>query len=151
MEMQLTAPKNVGGRPSIYTEELASTILRRISLGETLRTICKDEGMPDRGTVRNWMTNDHEGFFNRYIQARHSQAEEWADGIREKAENATSENYKVVELQVKTDQWLMARNHPRFTDKIQQEHSGSVKYEVVTGVPEPEKASGENNRGLDEF
>ena len=42
------------GRHSIYTPELAAAICDRISRGEPLEIICRDEGMPHAMTVHDW-------------------------------------------------------------------------------------------------
>jgi hypothetical protein len=47
--------KNKGGRPSLYRPALLEAIRLRLSKGEPLAAICRDEGMPDDDTVRNWM------------------------------------------------------------------------------------------------
>lgn len=44
-----------GGRPSKYTQELVQAIAARLSRGEPLAKICRDDGMPEPNTVRNWM------------------------------------------------------------------------------------------------
>ena len=48
------APKKTG-RPSRYTPELAQEICDRISKGEPLLQICKDDRMPERRTVYDWL------------------------------------------------------------------------------------------------
>lgn len=62
------------GRPTIYSDELADTIYHRIAKGESLLAICKDEGMPSRITVHQWVL-DNEDFSNKYARARELQAE----------------------------------------------------------------------------
>ena len=42
------------GRPSGYNETIAAEIVRRLSNGEPLKKMCKDEHMPDYTTVLNW-------------------------------------------------------------------------------------------------
>lgn len=44
------------GRPSTYTEEVAESICARLSTGEPLAQICRDEGMPGYRTVYDWMS-----------------------------------------------------------------------------------------------
>ena len=43
-----------GGRPSLYSQELADRICHRLSQGEPLAKICRDDDMPDYSTVRRW-------------------------------------------------------------------------------------------------
>ena len=43
------------GRPSKYTPELAEEICQRISTGEPLRKICRDEWMPEWRTFYDWV------------------------------------------------------------------------------------------------
>ena len=47
-------PKKTG-RPSKHTPELAAEICDRISRGEPLLQICKDDRMPERRTVYDWL------------------------------------------------------------------------------------------------
>lgn len=42
------------GRPSSFTVELATVICGRLSQGEPLAQICRDEGMPHPSTFRDW-------------------------------------------------------------------------------------------------
>lgn len=46
------------GRPSKYTPELAEEICQRLSEGEPLRQICRDEHMPAWQKVYEWMDKD---------------------------------------------------------------------------------------------
>ncbi len=72
--------KHPGGRPSTYTEEKACEILRRLTIGESLRSICRDENMPAIETVYYWMMKRPE-FSTQYARAREEQAETYADEI----------------------------------------------------------------------
>jgi hypothetical protein len=51
------APKKTG-RPSRYTPEIAQEIFHRISTGEPLLQICKEDRMPHRQTVYDWLERD---------------------------------------------------------------------------------------------
>lgn len=42
-------------RPSIYTDEIINEICARLSEGEPLAQICRDEGMPAYRTVKDWI------------------------------------------------------------------------------------------------
>jgi len=51
-------PKGSGGRPSKYTPELAAEICERLSNGEPLRQICRDDHMPAWQKIYEWMKRD---------------------------------------------------------------------------------------------
>lgn len=70
------------GRPSLYSEDLASTILERLACGESLRAICRDESMPDRSSVMRWAVRD-DRFRVRYTHARELQTAAWLDEIHD--------------------------------------------------------------------
>lgn len=42
------------GRLTLYTDEISAEILERLSAGEPLAQICRDEGMPRVRTVSDW-------------------------------------------------------------------------------------------------
>lgn len=46
------------GRPSSFTPEVGDAICSRMSDGESLRAICREEGMPHVGTFLRWVAND---------------------------------------------------------------------------------------------
>lgn len=73
-------PRVGAGRPSIYTQELAMTICRRIAEGESLRSICRDDGMPSVSTVMLWALSMPQ-FSEQYTRARELQAEVHIDEI----------------------------------------------------------------------
>lgn len=50
--------KKKTGRPSKYTPEIATEICKRLSEGEPLRQICRDDHMPAWQTVYDWMYRD---------------------------------------------------------------------------------------------
>lgn len=46
------------GRPSEFSDEIATAIVERLSVGEPLAVICREDGMPCDDTVRNWAKAD---------------------------------------------------------------------------------------------
>lgn len=74
------APKNKGGRPSSYSQDLADEICNRLAGGESLRSICRDEHIPSQQTVYTWL-NVHKSFLDQYARAREEQADTHADEI----------------------------------------------------------------------
>ena len=57
------------GRPTKKTPDVLGEICRRVSLGETLVSICRDEHMPEWRTVYDWLEAD-EPFATAYARAR---------------------------------------------------------------------------------
>ena len=56
----ITVPKKKTGRPSKYTPELAAEMCERLSAGEPLRQICRDDHMPHWTQVYEWKARDEE-------------------------------------------------------------------------------------------
>lgn len=65
-------------RPSKRSPQVEDEICRRLSEGETLRAICRDEGMPSWQRIYEWVASD-ESFAGRIARAR----ELGADAIAE--------------------------------------------------------------------
>lgn len=49
-----------GGRPSKFSKDLIEAIVERLSTGEPMAKICRDEGMPAYRTVLSWMNEKDE-------------------------------------------------------------------------------------------
>lgn len=79
-ETQDAAPKKQIGRPSKYSQDLADEICNRLAGGESLRSICRDDGMPAQQTVYVWLNRD-KAFQDQYARAREEQADTHADEI----------------------------------------------------------------------
>lgn len=135
-------------RPTDYNQEIVANICERLSLGESLREICRDDNMPGKSTVMRWL-HAHEEFRDQYARAREAQAEHWADEIIEISDDGSNDwetrqskdgsSYEAVNaevinrsrLRVDTRKWLMARMAPKkYGDKVTQAHEGEVKLEV---------------------
>lgn len=112
------------GRPATFDRAVADQILERLSEGESLRSICRDEGMPSEGTVRLWATVDREGFHSQYTRAREHQMDSLAEDILEISDDKDADAQR-SRLQVDTRKWLMSKIAPkRFGDKVSMEHTG---------------------------
>jgi transposase-like protein len=57
------------GRRLVYTAEIAQRLLSELTPGRSLRAVCREQGIP-HSTVRQWVSDDREGFATRYRQAR---------------------------------------------------------------------------------
>lgn len=127
------------GRPSGFTQDIADAMCERLSLGESLRSICRDEAMPSQSMVFRWLVSKPE-FREQYAHAREVQADSWADDILEIAddnsndvirdpdsgnERFNSEFAARSRLRVDTRKWLMARMAPKkYGDKVTQQITG---------------------------
>lgn len=115
------------GRPPIYSDDLAAQVCSRLAAGESLRAICRDEGMPDRSTVMLWVTNDTGGFSGRYARARDEQLANLADEVLEIADDGSRDYKQDAEgrdvpdhdhiqrskLRVDTRKWLLSKLMPK--------------------------------------
>lgn len=114
----------VRGRPSVYDPEIAQTILERLSDGETLRAICRTDGMPPESTVRKWALQDREGFGAQYTHAREIGFASMAEQV---VEIADSSGLDPADKRIRFDarRWLLSKALPKvYGDKISQEISG---------------------------
>ena len=66
---KVAPPPRPRGRPTKRTPEIIDEIIRRISEGETLRSICRNDHMPNWSRVYEWMDGD-EDFSSRFARAR---------------------------------------------------------------------------------
>ncbi|SOE49113.1 terminase small subunit-like protein [Orrella dioscoreae] len=126
------------GRASTYREEVADQIVWRLAEGETLRDICRSEGMPAWRTVYDWL-DAHPEFAARFARARDlgcdAIAEQTLEILDEKPERTLTEQGDKIDPGFV--QWqknraeqrlkLLAKWHPKkYGDKQQIEHSGSL-------------------------
>lgn len=85
------------GRPTKRTPEIEREILERISEGESLREICRDDNMPMRSSVSLWVREDRD-FSDKVARAREDgswhlieEAREIADTPKEAVKVQTKE------------------------------------------------------------
>lgn len=100
----------LAGRPPSYTVELGELICRRLANGESLRQICEEKDMPDRGTVFGWCEKDAD-FAAKYARAREMQADANADECQFIAD--TDPDPARARVRVGTRQWLAERMKPK--------------------------------------
>lgn len=126
----MTANTKVG-RPSDYNPETTEYICNEIAEGRSLRSICREDGMPSAGTVCRWLA-EHKEFQEQYAHAREAQGEVHADGIVEIADNATPETVAQDKLRIDARKWVASKLKPKkYGDKVQQEVSGSIGVETI--------------------
>jgi Asp-tRNA(Asn)/Glu-tRNA(Gln) amidotransferase B subunit len=115
------------GRPSIYTDDLAVKILSRISMAESVRRICEDEGMPDIDTIYQWLFKDLNGFAERYARAKQEAMELKSEEIEQIVDSVQKDTASIAKarLQVDTKKWLMSKLAPKkYGEKLVQEIGG---------------------------
>lgn len=88
--MSDTAETKRVGRPSSFSAEIAAYICARLMDGESLRSICLDQNMPDRATVHRWLASN-EAFRDQYARAREIQADTIVDETLDIADDATND------------------------------------------------------------
>jgi hypothetical protein len=151
---EAAAPKSAG-RPSLYTDAVASEICERLSKGEPLAVICRDEHMPGYRTVFDWQ-NTRPEFSAAIAHAREAGFDEIAAECLAIADHTANDtkfiasengNERAVpdsewisrsKLRVETRLKLLAKWDPkRYGDRLNLDHSGEMK---VTLTAEQRKA-----------
>lgn len=156
------------GRPTIYSKELAETICARISDGESLRRICRDEGMPALATIFRWLPLYKE-FKEQYEISSRERLQGMAEELLDIADDGTNdwmerqdkenpgyayngEHVQRSRLRVDARKWLLSKHLPKvYGDKAQVEHTGEIglrKGALVGGIMESlETLSAEKQKG----
>lgn len=131
-QSSIDCSKNKGGRPSKYSLTIALEICDRIADGESLVSICRDERMPKKTAVYEWLLR-HKEFAEIYARAREDQADTLADEIHAIADelpqqvvdekgNATRYDSAYVQWQknrVDARKWVAAKLKPKkYSDRI---------------------------------
>ena len=122
------------GRPSKWSPALGAAICGRLSKGEPLAKICRDEKMPDPSTVRDW-TERNECFSLAIARAREEGYDAIALGLRDTARGMGDSTGDVQrdKLIIDLDLKLLSKWDPkRYGDKLDGEKI-QVELEVVIG------------------
>ena len=105
------------GRPSKFTDKLFAEICERLSKGEPLAQICRDEHMPDRSVVWDWGQADA-NVSQRITRAREDGFDALASEALRIADNKEGEHQR-DRLRVDTRLKLLAKWDPkRYGDRI---------------------------------
>lgn len=117
--MDMTEPakeKHAGGRPSLYTPELAALICERLATEEGgLNEVCKADDMPAPSTVYLWIAK-HSEFSEMYARARENLGIYVAHvGVKEAV---TTKDHQLGRLQFDARKWLASKlAQKQFGDK----------------------------------
>ena len=121
------------GRPSMKTPELIDELCRRLAEGESLRTICKDDHMPERFTVIRWTHEDKE-FNDQYARAKEQGVDAIVDEAMEIADETTNDPAR-DRLRVDTRKWYASKiAAKRYGDKIETKHTGEVTITTIRNI-----------------
>jgi hypothetical protein len=129
------------GRPTDYTPEIAADICAQIVEGNSLRSICIAENMPDKSTVFRWIAK-HEEFRDQYAIAADARSDALVEDIldiaddgsndwmeRNEADNqgwlANGEHLQRSRLRVDTRKWIASKLKPKkYGEKVNLEATG---------------------------
>lgn len=126
------------GAPTLYSQELADRICKRIATTKLgLRAICKEEGMPCRDTIYEWLANNKE-FSDQYARVKLLQADLLFEEIIEIADDTTNDTISGqygetgnsvavarARLQIDARKWSAGKLAPKkYGDKIDINHGG---------------------------
>lgn len=122
------------------TPEVMEEIVRRMSDGESLRGICRDDHMPSIWTVVDWQRDDEE-FAHRCARARELQAEVMDEKILSVADRVERGvmDPQSAKVALSAYQWRAAKLAPKkFGDKLETTHQlgdsvSKIVREIVRG------------------
>jgi len=147
-------PKHAGGRPTDYTDGLADLVCERLALGESMRSVSRDEEMPAMTTLFRWL-REKEEFKQQYAIAKQESAEAMSEDCLDISDNIDGNPVMVdgkplmikgeivraldntsiqhAKLKVDTRKWLMAKMKPKkYGDRITTEHEGNIGFTDMT-------------------
>lgn len=146
-------------RPSTFDQERADAICEKISEGESLRKICRADGMPSVATVLRWV-GKHPEFKISYDAARGAYEQHLFDELREIADDGSKDwidrpdgkggTTRVVDhehinrskLRVDTLKFVLAKLNPaRYGDRIEVDGKTHTTVDVrLQEMPDGEQA-----------
>jgi len=132
--------KNKGGRPTLYTTELADRICEQIALGRAVISICKEDWCVDNDTIYHWIARNTE-FADKYAKAKESSALVHAEKIvtipdeepeRDEQGKIDPAWVNLQRLRVDARKWTASKLQPKkYGDKQFTEHSGTLSLEQL--------------------
>lgn len=93
-----------------YSLEIADLICARIAEGESLRSICRDEGMPAKGSVFRWL-RVHPEFAANYDRAIEARSDAHIEEILDIADDGTNDWMAVADKDGSQTAWRVNGEH----------------------------------------
>jgi hypothetical protein len=114
----------------MYSQEKADAICARMAEGESLRSVCRSQGMPSMSTVMRWLEAD-EKFREQYARAMDMRADVKFDELDDVSEDAVMAEtaIKVAGLRLKADniKWQLGKMAPKkYGEKLDLTHGGQL-------------------------
>lgn len=132
---------------SKFTTQLADEICRRMTEGESLRSICAGDDMPATSAVMRWVSEKPD-FQEQYARAMEARADaifdemfdiaddgqnDWMERNGEDNEgwSVNGEHVQRSKLRIDARKWALARMSPKkYGDKITNAHEGNLGVDV---------------------
>ncbi len=126
------------GRPTIFTPQLAQKICYQLSLGKSLRMVCKeDPDLPVSSTIFKWLGENKE-FSEQYALAKEASAEAMNEELMDLGDQAIELSQEVdpkasgavvqaVRLKADNLKWYMSKMKPKkYGEKVDLTSGGEV-------------------------
>jgi hypothetical protein len=105
-----------------FLQDSADEICKRIMKGESLASICRDDFMPARWLVYEWLAANKD-FSDNYARAMEVRADHVFDEVMEIADdplNLTAENLNAARLKIDARKWALGKMQPKkYGDKLE--------------------------------
>jgi hypothetical protein len=126
------------GRPTDYSHELAAKICSKLAHGQSVRTICRVDGMPNPDTIYEWL-RVHKEFAEQYAKAKDDGCDAMFDDLLAIADDGENdymetfdddgkptgykfcgEHFQRSRLRVDTRKWYLSKLKPKkYGDKLE--------------------------------
>jgi hypothetical protein len=107
VKLSITGKDFLMSRKSSYRAKTAGMICNRLANGESLRSVCRLEGMPSRQTVFNWLREEPE-FLGHYERARQEGLKCLADELIDIGDDQKID-VQSRRLMVETRKWILCK------------------------------------------
>jgi hypothetical protein len=107
------------------TPEVFEVICSRIMAGESLRSICTEPAMPNKGMFFYWLNKAENSLhLDHYARALQIRADGYGEEIVELADEADPQTANAVKLKVDARKWVASRLQPKkYGDRSQIDHT----------------------------